>query len=203
MEGETTGHDWWHIHRVLKNAKLISKNEKAEMFVVKIASLLHDIADWKFNDDEKVGSKFSRNLLKKYGIEEKDIKHICEIIENLSYKGNFKNGGITTIEGMVVQDADRLDAIGAIGIARVFATGSKYNEVIYDPRQETPKYLSVEEYTKSRKTEGRSSINHFYEKLLLIENLMSTKTGKKIAKERTKYMMDFLKQFFSEWNGEK
>lgn len=203
MSGETTGHDWWHIHRVLKNSELIAKDSKIDIFIVRIAALLHDIADWKFNDNEKAGSKFSRKLLTGYGVDSKRIDHVCKIIENISYKGNFKNDGINTIEGKIVQDADRLDAIGAVGIARAFATGSKYNEVIYDPQQETPQYLTVEEYVKARGVKGRSTINHFYEKLLLLENLMNTKAGKRIAKERTKYMMSFLKQFFDEWNGKR
>lgn len=198
--GEGSGHDWWHIYRVWKNAINISKNEKANMFIVELAALLHDIADWKFNNgDEEVGPKLAREWLEQNFVDEDIISHVCNIIKNISFKGAGVENGINTIEGMIVQDADRLDAIGAMGIARTFAYGGNKNREMYNPEIKPEFHKSFEEYKKNNST----TVNHFYEKLLLLKDLMNTNTAKNIAEQRHEFMEDFLKQFFEEWEGKK
>ena len=175
LSGEASGHDWWHVYRVWTNAKHIGKKEKVDLFVVELAALLHDIADWKFHDgDDSVGPKQAREWLQKLDVDESIITHVCQIIKNVSFKGAGVKTKINTIEGMVVQDADRLDAVGAIGIARVFAYGGSTEREIYNPNIKPKKHNSFEEYKK----ETGSSVNHFYEKLLLLKKLMHTKTQK-------------------------
>ncbi|RLJ02645.1 MAG: phosphohydrolase [Candidatus Aenigmatarchaeota archaeon] len=198
LEREVTGHDWWHTERVWKLTLRIAKEEKnVDLFVVQLAALLHDIADWKFHGgDDTLGPKLAEKWLKKLKVEEETISHVCEIIKEISFKGAKVKSKMRTKEGMIVQDADRLDAIGAIGIARCFATGAKLNQEIYNPKIKPKVHKTFEEYKKAEST----SINHFYEKLLLLKDLMNTKTAKKIAEKRHKFMEQFLDRFFKEWN---
>ncbi|MDV7186302.1 HD domain-containing protein [Lutibacter sp. TH_r2] len=192
------GHDWFHILRVWNNAKLISKNEQVDTFIVELGALLHDIADSKFyNGDETVGPKVARMFLQKQGVSEDIIIHIENIITNISFKGgNFKQT-FTSPELDVLQDADRLDAIGAIGIARCFNYGGFKNRPLYNPEIPPNLNMTKEEYKKSE----APTINHFYEKLLLLKDKMNTKTGQQIAADRHIYMETFLQQFYNEWNG--
>ena len=200
LEGESTGHDWWHTYRVWKMALRIAKEEKdVNIFVIQLAALLHDIADWKFHGgDESIGVKLAREWLEKLGVDEKTINNVCEIIKEVSFKGAGVKSKPKTKEGMIVQDADRLDALGAIGIARCFATGAKLNQEIYNPEIKPKFHKTFEEYKNSKTT----SINHFYEKLLLLKDLMNTETARRIAEGRHKFMEEFLDRFFREWNGE-
>jgi uncharacterized protein len=202
LSKETTGHDWWHVYRVWKNGKYIAGIEKADSFVVELTSLLHDIADWKFNNgDENIGSKISREWLESLNVDKKVIDKVCDIIARSSFKGGAGVKNLDTLEGKIVQDADRLDAIGAIGIARAFATGAKLGEIMYSKDVEIPKYFSVEEYKQVKEKGGRTVINHFYEKLLLLKDLMNTETAKKMAGEKHKFMELFLNRFLTEWEG--
>ena len=198
LERDATGHDWRHTERVWKLALRIAKEGKnVDLFVVQLAALLHDIADWKFHrGDITVGPKLAEEWLKKLQVGEDVISHVCEIIREISFKGAKVKSKMRTKEGMIVQDADRLDAMGAIGIARCFATGAKLNREIYNPEIKPKLHKTFEEYKKAEST----SINHFYEKLLLLKNLMNTKTAKKIAKERHDFMKQFLDRFFKEWD---
>ena len=200
FEDAEGGHDFWHAYRVMKIAGKIAGNENADIFICEVAALVHDIADPKFhNGDEKKGSLIASGFLSALGLDEHTIRSIMFIIENVSFKGGINNSLSKSIELQVVQDADRLDALGAIGIARTFHYGGYKNRKIYDPEIQTKNYSSPEEYRKS----DAPSINHFYEKLLLLKDLMNTKTGKKIAKNRHAFLESYLKQFFNEWNGEK
>ncbi len=199
FKNEGSGHDWWHVYRVWKMAEYIGKKESADMFVVELAALLHDIADWKFHDgDDTIGPKKARELLTKHEVSEDVISHICEIIAIMAFKGAEVKTEMKTIEGKVVQDADRLDAIGAIGIGRAFTYGGYKNRPMYGPNKKPVLRQSKEEYFKSES----STINHFYEKLLLLKNRMNTKTAKEIAKGRHELMEMFLDRFFQEWEGE-
>ena len=196
------GHDWFHIERVYKNALLISEHENVDSFIVSLGALLHDIADSKFyNGDETVGPKMATEFLKKQLVEDSLITHVVNIINHISYKNSLSENEkeFTSNELNVVQDADRLDAIGAIGIARCFNYGGFKNRSLYDPNISPNLNMTKEEYKKS----NAPTINHFYEKLLLLKDKMNTLTGKKIAKERHKYMETFLQQFFDEWDGKK
>ncbi len=194
---EGSGHDWWHMLRVWKNAVDIAKKEKnVDMFIVQMAALLHDLEDWKLvasNKNKITVKKFLENLK----LEAKDINHICQIIDNLSFKGAGVKSKMATKEGMIVQDADRLDALGAIGIGRVFIFIGHVGRPMYDPNIKPRLHQSFAQYKKSK--DNGSAINHFYEKLLLLKDRMNTATGKKIAKERHKFMVVFLDKFFEEW----
>ncbi len=194
------GHDFFHIERVYKNAITIAKQEKVNLFIVSLGALLHDIADAKFyNGDETIGAEKARTFLESQQAEENIILHVENIIKHISYKGgNFKQP-FTSPELNVVQDADRLDAIGAIGIARCFNYGGFKNRQLYNP--EIPPNLKMDKETYKKST--APTINHFYEKLLLLKDKMNTKTGHQMAIERHAYMENFLKQFYAEWNGEK
>ena len=194
------GHDWFHVERVYRNAILISKNEVCNTAIVQLGALLHDIADSKFHDgDEIVGPKMAREFLESQEVDEATITHVINIIENISFKGgNFQNT-FSSKELDIVQDADRLDAIGAIGIARMFNYGGFKNRVIYDPKIAPKNKMTKEEYKKN----DSPTINHFYEKLFLLKDKMNTETGKEIAKERHRYMEGFLSQFYAEWEGAK
>ena len=193
------GHDWFHIERVYKNALLIAKEEKCDLEVVKLAALLHDIADSKFhNGDESVGPKKAKGFLETQNVKEETILHVIAIIENISFKGGNFNQQFHSKELAIVQDADRLDAIGAIGIARTFNYGGFKNRALYDPKIAPNLSMTKEEYIKSE----APTINHFYEKLLLLKDKMNTETGKKIAKKRHDFMIHFLAQFYAEWDGE-
>lgn len=192
------GHDWFHIERVYKNALLISKTEKVDDFVVALGALLHDIADSKFYDgDESVGPKVASDFLLELNVDHGTIEHVVKIIENISFKGGNERQKFTSPELDVVQDADRLDAIGAIGIARCFNYGGFKNRGLYDPEIKPNLNMSKEAYKKST----APTINHFYEKLLLLKDRMNTKTGKLVAGERHEFMLHFLNQFDKEWNG--
>jgi uncharacterized protein len=198
LEGEASGHDWWHVQRVLKNAVLIGKHEKADLFVVQLAALLHDISDWKFNKgDDSIGPKLAREWLENLKVEDNVISHVCEIIKDVSFKGSGVVSKMRTKEGCIVQDADRLDAIGAIGIARAFAYGGHKGREIYNPKIKPEKHESFEQYKNNK----GPTINHFYEKLLLLKDRMNTETAKKIADKRNKFMEQFLERFFKEWEG--
>ncbi len=199
LEGAEGGHDWFHIERVYKNALLIAKNEKVNHFIVELGALLHDIADAKFyNGDESVGPKKARAFLKSQHVDENIIVHVENIILFIPYKSSLDSGEkFTSIELDVIQDADRLDAIGAIGIARCFNYGGFKNRPLYDPEINPNLEMNKEEYKKST----APTINHFYEKLLLLKDKMNTKTGRFLAKERHCYMEEFLQYFFEEWNG--
>lgn len=194
------GHDWFHIERVYKNSILIAKNEQCNLEIVKLGALLHDIADSKFNDgDETIGPKIARKFLEKEKVKKETINHVVAIIENISFKGGNFEKKFSSKELDIVQDADRLDALGAVGIARTFNYGGFKNRSIYNPNI-APKFnMSKEEYKNSE----APTINHFYEKLLLLKDKMNTESGKKIAEERHLYMENFLSQFYAEWEGEK
>uniref|UniRef100_UPI004048A713 HD domain-containing protein n=1 Tax=Mariniflexile sp. TaxID=1979402 RepID=UPI004048A713 len=194
------GHDWFHTLRVYNNALLISKNEAVDMFIVSLGALLHDIADSKFhNGDETVGPQMARKFLSEHNVDSKTIEHVVTIIENISFKGGHELQKFRSPELDVVQDADRLDAMGAIGIARCFNYGGFRNRTLYNPDIKPNLNMSKDEY----KTSTAPTINHFYEKLLLLKDKMNTKTGTKIALERHQYMERFLEQFYAEWEGRK
>ena len=193
------GHDWFHIQRVYKNALLIARGENCDETVVKLGALLHDIADNKFHGgDETVGPKVAREFLESEGVSESIISHVIQIIDNISFKGGKTEKTFSSIELDIVQDADRLDAIGAIGIARAFNYGGFKNRTMYDPQIAPNLHMSKEEYKNSQ----APTINHFYEKLLLLKDKMNTETGKQIAEQRHHYMQGFLGQFYAEWDGE-
>ncbi len=200
LEGEGSGHDWWHIDRVWKNAKLIASTEKVDLEIVELVALLHDISDWKFNDgDDSVGPKIAGEFLESIGFDKVKIDKVKSDIIGISFKGANVKTKELSIESQVVQDADRLDAIGAIGIARCFAYGGYKNREIYNPEVKYDPNQTAEEYKKNTSP----SINHFYEKLLLLKNLMNTKTGKEIAEQRHIFMEVYLDQFYREVEGAK
>ena len=200
LENAEGGHDWFHIERVYKNSILIAKEEDCDIMVVKLGALLHDIADSKFNDgDETIGPKTARAFLESENVFEETINHVINIIENISFKGGSFENKFSSKELEIVQDADRLDAIGAIGIARTFNYGGFKNRALYNPSIAPNLNMSKEEYKNS----DAPTLNHFYEKLLLLKDKMNTATGKKIALERHQYMENFLSQFYAEWEGEK
>ncbi len=192
------GHDWFHILRVWNNAKLIAKNENVDDFVVELGALLHDIADSKFhNGDETIGPKIAREFLESQQVDNSIIIHIENIISNISFKGGNFEQKFNSLELEVIQDADRLDAIGAVGIARTFNYGGFKNRPLYNP-EITPNLNQTKEAYKNSEA---PTINHFYEKLLLLKDRMNTVTGREIAANRHLYMEHFLSQFYDEWNG--
>lgn len=198
LSADSSGHDWWHIERVRRNAVLIGQGESVDLFVVELAALLHDIADWKFHDgDLKAGGRAARQWLEGLAVDESVIAHVCEIIDTVSFKGAKVKTEMRTKEGMVVQDADRLDALGAIGIARTFAYGGHKGRAMYDPDIAPDEHQSFEQYKDS----AGPTINHFYEKLLLLKDRLNTETARAIASERHNFMQTFLDRFFDEWNG--
>lgn len=198
LENAESGHNWFHMERVYNNALLIAKDETCNLEVVQLAALLHDIADSKFHDgDETVGPKVARAFLTSENVSEETIEHVVLIIENISFKGGNFEKKFTSKELEIVQDADRLDAIGAVGIARTFNYGGYKNREIYNPEISPNLTMSKEEYKNST----APTINHFYEKLLLLKDKMNTETGKKIAQLRHDFMETFLEQFYNEWNG--
>lgn len=200
LQNAEGGHDWFHIERVYNNALNIAKDENCDETIVALGALLHDIADSKFHDgDETVGPKLAWEFLEKQNVPEDIIIHVVNIIENISFKGGNFERKFSSIELDVVQDADRLDAIGAIGIARCFNYGGFKNRPLYNPEIAPNLNMSKEEYKNS----VSPTINHFYEKLLLLKDKMNTKSGKKIAEERHLYMEKFLEQFFAECEGKR
>jgi uncharacterized protein len=196
QEGESSGHDWWHTYRVWQMAKRIARKEKADLRIVELAALLHDIADWKFHaGDEEAGPRAARKWLRGK-VFEADIRHVCHIIANLSYKGAKTEQVPLSIEGQTVQDADRLDAIGAIGIARVFAYNGRIGREIHHPDARPIMHRSFSDYKRGKGT----AINHFHEKLLLLKDRMNTREGKRLARRRHDYMVRYLKEFHEEWD---
>lgn len=193
---DPTGHDYWHFDRVARLAKKIAASEKIKvnMFVLELGALLHDVGDWKFHDDEKAGGKKARQILSKLRVPDQIISEVEHIVDNVSFKGAKVKNKMKSLEGKIVQDADRLDALGTIGIARVFATSAFFKHILYDPNIKPVLHENFEDYKKSS-----VGINHFYEKILLLKTRMNTKTGKKIAQKRHKYIEDFLKKFLEEW----
>lgn len=199
LGGEGTGHDWWHVYRVWQMAKHLGKEEGADMLIVELAALLHDIADWKFHDgDDAVGPQIAGEILNRYNASEPVITRVKDIILEVSFKGAGVNTAPATIEGKVVQDADRLDALGAVGIARTFAYGGHKNREIYNPEIKPVEHQSFEEYKKNQS----HTVNHFYEKLLLLKDRMNTETAKKLAADRHKFMEQYLEHFYKEWEGQ-
>ena len=195
-----SGHDWFHVERVWKMAKNIAQKEQADPLVVELAALLHDIADSKFNGgDEEIGPQKAFSFLKSIGINDGIVSHVSNIIKYMSFKSQFDEIPFSSIELKVVQDADRLDAIGAIGIARTFNYGGFKNRAIYNPDIKPNLNQSKEEYKNS----VAPTINHFYEKLLLLKDKMNTETGKRMAEERHHFMLNYLQQFYDEWEGKK
>ena len=195
------GHDWFHTLRVFNNSILIAKNENANMLVVKLAALLHDIADSKFNDgDETIGPEMAATFLIKNNVYSTVVTHVLNIIKYMSFKNSLDNRQtFNSLELEIVQDADRLDAIGAIGIARTFNYGGFKNRALFDPAIKPNLHMTKAEYKNST----APTINHFYEKLLLLKDQMNTKTGKTLAKNRHQFMGQFLEQFYAEWDGER
>ncbi len=192
------GHDWFHIERVWKTARFLCKKEEAgDLLTIELAALLHDISDAKFNGgDETLGSRMARTFLEQQELDPEKVEHIQTIIKHVSFKGGFPQDQIKTIEFQIVQDADRLDAIGAIGIARAFNYGGFKNRPIHDPQKGQQVYKDSKAYHKS----DAPTINHFYEKLLKLKDLMNTETGKMMAEQRHRYMLEFLDQFYDEWD---
>jgi len=189
------GHDWWHIHRVWINAKLIARSEQCDILTVELGALLHDIADSKFHGgDEEIGPATAGNFLRSINIDEAVITHVQQIIRHISFKSGFDQQVFQSKELQIVQDADRLDAIGAIGIARAFNYGGFKGREIYNPEIEPNLRMSQEEYKNST----APSLNHFYEKLLLLKDKMNTSTGKKLAEQRHAFMVTYLQQFYLE-----
>ncbi len=189
------GHDWWHIYRVWNNAKLIAETESANLLIVELAALLHDIADSKFNNgDEEIGPATAGNYLRSIGADEETTLQVQQIIRHLSFKSGFDEQVFNSPELAIVQDADRLDAMGAIGIARTFSYGGFKGREIYNPEIEPDLQLSKEGYKNST----APSVNHFYEKLLLLKDKMNTPTGRQLAQQRHEFMEAYLKQFYLE-----
>ena len=205
LENAEGGHDWWHIYRVWQTAKTIAQTPDTEgsvsdanLLVVELAALLHDIADAKFhNGDEEIGPKTARNFLETLGIDAEIVRHVENIIRHISFKGGNFEKTFHSLELAIVQDADRLDAIGAIGIARTFNYGGFKNRPLYDPSVKPDLQMSKEAY----KSNNAPTINHFYEKLLLLKDRMNTEAGKRMAAQRHQFMEDFLEQFYAEWEG--
>jgi uncharacterized protein len=201
LQGAEGGHDWFHIHRVFLNTQSIARKEKVNHLIVSLGALLHDIADSKFHDgDESIGPKVASEFLTSLNVEQEVIDHVVQIIENISFKSSLETKlkeRFNSIELQVVQDADRLDAIGAIGIARAFNYGGFKNRELHNPIVPPNLNMSKEEYKKST----APTINHFYEKLLLLKDKMNTSTGKRIAQQRHQFMLDYLVQFDNEWKG--
>ncbi len=198
LSGAEGGHDWWHIHRVFQNTCTIAEKENADMHICKLGALLHDIADPKFHDgDEKKGCLIAEEFLKQIFVPVKQIDAVLDIIQNISFSKSNDDNIFKSLELQVVQDADRLDAMGAIGIARAFNYGGYKNRLIYDPSIPPKTYSNRGEYRNS----NSPTINHFYEKLLLLKDLMNTQTGKAMARKRHEYMLGFLDKFYEEWKG--
>lgn len=218
FSGEASGHDWFHLERVWKMAQHLAELEgqltlesvtsatattqptEIDHFVLEAGALLHDIADWKFHDgNEQAGPEAATALLQPLGVSQERIDHVCDIIKTISFKGAGVVTPMKTLEGQLVQDADRLDALGAVGIARTFAFGGSQNRAIYDPAIKPQLHQSFDAYKK----EQNHSLNHFYEKLLLLKERMNTASGKKIAEGRHQYLQDFLDEFLAEWDGQR
>ncbi|MGG3651537.1 HD domain-containing protein [Bacillus pseudomycoides] len=197
LETDASGHDWYHIERVHKLAISLSEKEGGDRFVIEMAALLHDVVDEKLNESEEAGMKKVSDWLEGLNVTEEENEHILHIITNMSYKGGH-GGKVSTLEGKIVQDADRLDALGAIGIARTFAYGGAKGRLLYDPNIPPREEMTKEEYRKN----DDPSLNHFYEKLLKLKDLMNTDAAKREAEIRHRYMEEFIEQFMKEWNAQ-
>lgn len=194
LKGDSSGHDWWHIYRVWNMSKKIHETEGGDLFIIELSALLHDVADWKFNENEDDALNIIYDWLIQFDLNNEIITKVIDIIVDISFKGAGVKDKMGSIEGKIVQDADRLDAIGAIGIARTFAFGGKFGSEMYNPEIKFKLHHSFEEYKKSNGT----TINHFYEKLLLLKERMNTRTALAIAEQRHNFMENFLKQFYDE-----
>ncbi len=201
MAGEASGHDWWHVYRVWQTAKTIAAHEsEADIYVVELGALLHDILDWKFADgDLEAGPRKARTWLESQSVANDIIEHIEDILRDTPYKGAGERMTLKTLEAKIVYDADKLDAIGAIGIARAFAYGGNQDREMYDPNLKPKKHTSFAEY----KNDKSHTINHFYEKLLLLKDRMQTKGGQELAQARHNFMEQYLEQFYAEWDGKR
>lgn len=197
LEKDSTGHDWWHIYRVTRTAKTIATEEGADLFVCELAALLHDIADEKLNESEAAGLAKVRSWLQTQQVDAATTEHVMEIISTMSFKGGNRPP-MRTLEGRVVRDADRLDALGAIGIARTFAYGGAKGRLLHDPENAPRTDMTAQEYRSG----NSASIHHFYEKLLLLKDLMNTDYGRKMASQRHRFMEEFLEHFYAEWEGQ-
>lgn len=199
LTGEGSGHDWFHVERVWKTAKFLAEKENADFFVVEMAALLHDIADWKLNGgDEKAGLRKVEDWLVERRVAKEEKAHILFIIDNMSFSKEMEGKKINTVEGFVVQDADRLDALGAIGIARTFAYGGKHSRPLYDPAVAPKSFDDFEEYKKYKTT----SLNHFYEKVLFLKDRLNTQAARELGEKRHAFVEGYLKQFLEEWECE-
>jgi uncharacterized protein len=197
LKGDSSGHDWWHIYRVTTLSRKIQAAEGGNLFIIELAALLHDVADWKFNTSEQDGIDLISNWLEKQQVEKAVINDVLKIIQNISYKGEGEKNNMISLEGKIVQDADRLDAIGAIGIARTFAFGGYKGNEMHNPDFKPVADMKFDQYKKSSGT----TINHFYEKLLLLKDRMNTETGAQLAKSRHQFMQEYLEKFYKEWDG--
>ncbi|MBV6449892.1 MAG: putative protein YedJ [Anaerolineales bacterium] len=197
FSNDSSGHDWRHIYRVWQTALHICEKEKADAFIVQLAALLHDLDDWKFNDSGDENPRRAQGWLDSLNLDPSTTDAVCRIIKHISFKGAAVDNTMDSLEGFIVQDADRLDAIGAIGIARAFAYGGWKNRPLYDPTSSPQLHQTFEQYKNS----NSDTINHFHEKLLLLKDKMNTATAKRIAKHRHEVMVQFLNQFMDEWNG--
>jgi uncharacterized protein len=200
LTGEGSGHDWWHIERVRRMALRIAQEEGADRFIVELAALLHDVADHKFHGgDLQAGPRAARTWLEGIGVERGTVDLVCEIVEGVSFKGAGVPTPMRTVEGKAVQDADRLDAMGAIGVARAFAYGGSKGRALHEPAAAPEQHGSFEAYSGST----GSTVNHFHEKLLLLKDRMQTGAGKRLADDRHRYMIEYLDRFLAEWSGER
>jgi len=200
LSGDGSGHDWWHIHRVTKIAMQIGCKEKADLFIIELGAMLHDLGDFKFhNGDHTVGPKMVKEWLQNMNTDIDTINKVVTIVNEISYKGADVETPMSTLEGEIVQDADRLDAMGAIGVARTFAYGGSKGREIYNPDVKPEQHDNFEDYKNSK----APTINHFYEKLLLLKDRMNTKTAENLADKRHEFMKEYLDQFYKEWEGEK
>jgi uncharacterized protein len=197
FQNDSSGHDWWHIYRVWKTALAICKYENADVYIVELAALLHDLDDWKLTPSADGSPLRAAAWLRQLEVDTAVSAQVCDIITHLSFKGAGVENKISTIEGKIVQDADRLDAIGAVGIGRAFAYGGHAGRPLYDPDEPPRMHASFEQYKNSQS----ATINHFYEKLLLLKDRMNTETAKKIAEDRHAFMEQFLERFLNEWDG--
>lgn len=197
FEADSSGHDWHHIQRVLNMSRFIHSKEGGDLLVIELAALLHDISDYKLNGGKlNEGGIVATQIMKKFEIDSETIEKVVYIIDNISYKGANTPAEMTSLEGMIVQDADRLDAIGAIGVGRTFAYGGHKGQAMYDPSLSTTMHSSFEEYATAKS----STINHFYEKLLLLTDRLNTRTAKEIGRRRHEFMQQFVDEFMLEWN---
>ena len=197
LSGDCSGHDWWHIDRVRKNAALIQRTEGGDAEIIEMSALVHDIGDHKFLKEGETQEEVLRSFLAEFDLPEKTLEEVIQIVSETSYKGADIKTPCSSIESKVVQDADRLDAIGAVGIARTFAYGGSRDRLMYNPEQPPAEYGDFKSYSNNKS----HTINHFYEKLLLLKDRMQTETGREMAEKRTVYMQDFIAQFMNEWEG--